>query len=130
MKRAIRIEQGLHAAYGLAAGFLLVYIARNAWLDGFGSWMDGAAAAAVAAMLAHRPVRDWAWAAMKRRIVRRMFGRSPPTPLPVWDRNTDYPADYVLACCGLLFESAAPTGPSHGNVASPLEDGQRVWTPV
>ena len=130
MNRAIWIARGLYAAYGLMAGFLLVYIARNAYLYGFDFWTDGAAAAAVVAMLAHRPVEEWAWAAMKRRIVGRLFGRSPPTPVAVWDRNTDYPAEYVLACCGLLFESAAPTGPSHGNVASPLEDGQRVWTPL
>lgn len=130
MKRAIRITQGLYAAFGLAAGYLLIYIALHAYLFGFNAWVDGAAVTAVVAMLAHQPLLEWIWEAMKRRIVRRRFGATPPTEVPVWDRKTDYPAKFVLTCCGLIFESLVPTGPGCGNVASPLDDGQRVWTPL
>ena len=130
MKHALWIERALYAAYGLAAGYLLAYVAINMFLFEFRAWVDGAAVAAVVAMLVHRPVQAWAWAAMKRRIVRRQFAQRPPKQVPVWDRHTDYPENFVLSCCGLIFKSTAPTGPGHGNAASPLDDGQRVWSPL
>ena len=130
MKRAIRITQWLYAAYGLAAGYLLVYIALHAYLFGVNAWVDGAAVTAIVAMLAHQPLQEWTWETMKRRFVRRRFGAAPPTEVAVWDRNTDYPAKFVLTCYGLIFESTVPTGPGYGNVTSPFDDGQRVWTPL
>ena len=129
MKHAIRIAQSLYAAYGLAAGYLFVYIALHAYLFGFNAWVDGAAVTAVVAMLGHQPLQEWSWQAMKRRIVRRLFAATSPTEVPVWDRNIDYPAKFVLTCCGLIFESTVPTGPSYDNVTSPLDDGQRIWVP-
>ena len=130
MKLAIRITRWLYVAFGLAAGYLLVYIALNAYLFGFSVWVDGAAVTAIVVMLAHQPLLEWTWEAMKRRFVRRRFGATPPTELPVWDRSIDYPAKFVLPCCGLIFESTVPTGPGYGNVTSPLDDGQRVWKPL
>ena len=54
------------------------------------------------------------WKEMKRRFVWRRFRATLPTEVPVWDRNTDYPAKFLLTCCGLIFESTVPTGPGHG----------------
>lgn len=116
--------------YGLAAGYLWVYVGINAYLYGVNAWFDVTAVAAVVAMLAHRPLLEWTWASMKRRFVRRRYGKKPPAELPVWERVMDYPANYVLTCYGLKFESAVPTGPGHGNAVSPLQDGQRIWTPL
>ena len=62
MKYAIRIAQSLYAAYGLAAGYLFVYIALHAYLFGFNAWVDGAAVTAVVAMLGHQPLQEWSWA--------------------------------------------------------------------
>ena len=50
------------------------------------------------------------WKEMKRRFVWRRFRATLPTEVSVWDRNTDYPAKFLLTCCGLIFESTVPTG--------------------
>ena len=130
MKLAIRITRCLYFAYGLAAGCLCVYVGLNAYGYVTGAWLHVAAVASIVAMVAQQPLHEWTWKTMKRRFVRNRYGDSAPAEVPVWDSHADYPARHVLTCFGLIFESAAPTGPGHGNVTSPLDDGQRIWTPL